>query len=259
MDVDPDKSNTEILIEMVEDLASQLERLQEVTESIASAFEAFSQSAETVDITGRLAKHEEALSTFNERMKRSIIPPAHSIIAAINSVRGVVSASIDWRGCDRAALEVVHRESFDREGVAEAIWKTASVAFNPTGKDVIVHHTPDGPIEYWCDLILEGEEDEPEEAEPTIAERLNAGGLSLLEARDLLTVIIEENIAPAKAFDRLDTEHGSGRQFRDCYDPFTVASFTIFKSGKANTGGKDSDLRSAIKAILESEGFDVRC
>ncbi len=199
MDVDPDKSNTEILIEMAEDMARQLERIQGVTESIASAFKAFSQSAETVDnpyaegTIELLAKHEQTLSSFNEMKK------------------------------DTAKRIARERAKMSDYGM------------------------PVMPAS-----------DEPEEAEPTIAERLKAGGLSLLAARDLPTDLIEENIAPAKSFDRIDN-HGAGRQFRDCYDPFTVASFTIFKSGKANTGGKDSDLRSAIKAILESEGFDVRC
>ena len=44
---------------------------------------------------------------------------------------------------------------------------------------------------------------------------------------------------------------GSGRQ--------TGALMSIYTSGKATTGGKDEALRADLRALLEAEGFDVRC
>ena len=58
---------------------------------------------------------------------------------------------------------------------------------------------------------------------------------------------------PINGGDRLDVVRvtGPGGQ--------TSAVVSIYTSGKATTGGKDDALRADLRALLEAEGFDVRC
>ena len=110
-------------------------------------------------------------------------------------------------------------------------------------------------------IIPEVDKDAPhaesEEAGPTIAERLKVGDIDVDQARNLAVEVIVENI---QVNEFIWLKPCRLHVFSDYkYIPKPNATIDFFKSGKANTGGPDANLRSDIKAILESEGFDVRC
>ena len=58
---------------------------------------------------------------------------------------------------------------------------------------------------------------------------------------------------PINGGDRLDVVRATGPGGQ------TSAVVSIYTSGKATTGGKDDALRADLRALLEAEGFDVRC
>lgn len=100
-------------------------------------------------------------------------------------------------------------------------------------------------------------DEEEEEEEPTIAERLKAGEILDLQAAEELT----REVAGATRGTLVSiTKSGPALMVRiKCPSISHDACFTIFNTGKANTGGNGSEVRQVLRDILESQGFDVRC
>ena len=123
------------------------------------------------------------------------------------------------------------------------------------------------PIEADADPDPDPDPD-PEEAGTTIAERLRAGEIDFATATDEVTSIIIETLESTwggskggpKGCIATSSPSTTPRHIRvEWAGGESCACFTVFMSGKATTGGKDSGLRQDLRATLESEGFDVRC